>query len=270
MPADTPEAGLYPIRVVAELTGINPVTIRAWERRYGLVQPARTPGSHRLYSRLDLERLRAAASLVAAGVSIGQAARQLNGATDAPEDRAAHWRDLLLQRLEALDHGGMHAALDAADVERPGLSREVLDLLAEHGAALPPLLARCLQRVLEARLALHAPGHGPAARSRLLVLLPPQPGPAVWLLALAATVAPLGLPSIAVQVGSADEGREALARAGAMAALTHEAELAEALADAAGGPLFSRAGSRHSTALGDEPGAARAALLATLERDAAA
>ena len=33
---------LFPIREVARLTGINPVTLRAWERRYGLIQPVRT------------------------------------------------------------------------------------------------------------------------------------------------------------------------------------------------------------------------------------
>jgi hypothetical protein len=30
-----PETELYPIRTVATLTGVNPVTLRAWERRYG-------------------------------------------------------------------------------------------------------------------------------------------------------------------------------------------------------------------------------------------
>lgn len=33
---------LFPIREVARLTGVNPVTLRAWERRYGLIQPMRT------------------------------------------------------------------------------------------------------------------------------------------------------------------------------------------------------------------------------------
>ena len=33
---------LFPIREVSRLTGVNPVTLRAWERRYGLIQPTRT------------------------------------------------------------------------------------------------------------------------------------------------------------------------------------------------------------------------------------
>ncbi|MGC8698285.1 MAG: MerR family DNA-binding transcriptional regulator, partial [Halothiobacillus sp.] len=37
------EDGLFPIRAVAHLTGINPITLRAWERRYQLICPIRTP-----------------------------------------------------------------------------------------------------------------------------------------------------------------------------------------------------------------------------------
>ena len=41
---------LYPIREVARLTGINPITLRAWERRYNLIEPVRTESGHRLSS----------------------------------------------------------------------------------------------------------------------------------------------------------------------------------------------------------------------------
>ena len=34
----------YPIRTVSDLTGVNAVTLRAWERRYGLIRPVRSPG----------------------------------------------------------------------------------------------------------------------------------------------------------------------------------------------------------------------------------
>ncbi len=49
---------LFPIREVARLTGVNPVTLRAWERRYGLIQPTRTESGHRLYSLSDIEKVR--------------------------------------------------------------------------------------------------------------------------------------------------------------------------------------------------------------------
>jgi MerR family transcriptional regulator/heat shock protein HspR len=46
------------ISVAAELVGMHPQTLRIYENK-GLVRPKRTPGGTRLYSELDLERLRA-------------------------------------------------------------------------------------------------------------------------------------------------------------------------------------------------------------------
>lgn len=52
---------LLPIGEVARLTGVNPVTLRAWERRYGLIKPQRTPKGHRLYPQDQVQRVQAAA-----------------------------------------------------------------------------------------------------------------------------------------------------------------------------------------------------------------
>jgi DNA-binding transcriptional MerR regulator len=273
--AAQPETGLFPIRVVAELTGINPVTIRAWERRYQLVRPTRTPGGHRLYSRLDVERLRAAANLVAEGITIGRAARMLaerrvEAESQSAHDRAGHWLDTLLQRLEALDDGAMHAALDAAEAERAGLSTLVIDLLPARGAGLPPLLARFLGSWLEGRVALQAARTRVPGRPQVLFLLPPDMPGANWLLALASTMAPFGLDATAARVSDLADGLEALARADCVAAVTAHAPLAEVLAAETAVPLFSRPGSEHSAALGDAVAPARSILLAALSREAAA
>lgn len=48
---------LFPIRVLSEKTGIGTSTLRAWERRYGLLHPARTPKGHRLYSAQDVQHV---------------------------------------------------------------------------------------------------------------------------------------------------------------------------------------------------------------------
>ncbi|MDV7400978.1 MerR family transcriptional regulator, partial [Arthrospira platensis SPKY1] len=45
----------FNLKVVIQETGIKPHTLRAWERRYGLPQPERTPGGHRLYSQRDID-----------------------------------------------------------------------------------------------------------------------------------------------------------------------------------------------------------------------
>ena len=47
----------YMISVAADLVGMHPQTLRIYEQK-GLVRPKRTPGNTRLYSELDLERLR--------------------------------------------------------------------------------------------------------------------------------------------------------------------------------------------------------------------
>lgn len=47
----------HPIRVVAQRTGLTPATLRAWERRYAVVEPDRSEGGQRLYSDRDVERL---------------------------------------------------------------------------------------------------------------------------------------------------------------------------------------------------------------------
>lgn len=80
---------LFPIRTVSSLTGVNSVTLRAWERRYGLIRPLRTPKGHRLYSRADIQRIEQILNLLDRGISIGQVrasleSRQRNDGTSTP------------------------------------------------------------------------------------------------------------------------------------------------------------------------------------------
>ena len=69
-PSDPDE--LVPIRDVVRLTGVNPVTLRAWERRYGLIQPVRTEGGHRLYSPADIEAIRSIVDWTERGVAVSK------------------------------------------------------------------------------------------------------------------------------------------------------------------------------------------------------
>ncbi|MGN8276192.1 MerR family transcriptional regulator [Pseudomonas sp. SMV71] len=68
---------LFPIREVARLTGVNPVTLRAWERRYGLIQPTRTESGHRLYSLGDIERVRSILGWIERGVAVSKVGKIL-------------------------------------------------------------------------------------------------------------------------------------------------------------------------------------------------
>jgi DNA-binding transcriptional MerR regulator/methylmalonyl-CoA mutase cobalamin-binding subunit len=68
------ETPRFPVRLVAVRTGLSPHVLRAWERRYGVVAPSRSEGGQRLYSELDVERLRRLRRLTERGHSIGQLA----------------------------------------------------------------------------------------------------------------------------------------------------------------------------------------------------
>ena len=64
---------LLPIRVIAKLTGVNIGTLRAWERRYGLLTPHRTESGHRLYSQDDVNLINEVVSILDQGVPISRA-----------------------------------------------------------------------------------------------------------------------------------------------------------------------------------------------------
>lgn len=78
MPEQQPEPtrGVYGISVAAELVGMGPQALRAYERK-GLVEPARTPAGTRRYSDVDLARLRRIGELLGAGLNLAGVARVL-------------------------------------------------------------------------------------------------------------------------------------------------------------------------------------------------
>jgi len=64
-----PEQAVYVISVAAELTGLHPQTLRAYERM-GLIAPSRTGGGGRRYSARDVDLLRTIAELTSSGAGI--------------------------------------------------------------------------------------------------------------------------------------------------------------------------------------------------------
>jgi MerR family transcriptional regulator, light-induced transcriptional regulator len=102
---------------LARRTGVRAETIRAWERRYDLVQPARSAGGFRLYSPADEERVHAMRALLAEGVAAAEAAKQARsgrGATPAPVRSPDAEADRLRAALEAYDEEAANAVLDRA------------------------------------------------------------------------------------------------------------------------------------------------------------
>ncbi len=67
---DTPT---YNLKAVVQETGLKPDTLRAWERRYGMPDPERTGGGHRLYSQQDINTLKWLLGRQEEGMSISRA-----------------------------------------------------------------------------------------------------------------------------------------------------------------------------------------------------
>lgn len=128
-------SGAYTVKQVAALTGVLETTLRAWERRYGVVSPTRSAGGYRLYSDADVARLRSMAALVAGGVPASVAARSLDGAPAAtPEEKAGAVGLDLVSAAASLDPARLDAVLAEA------LDRSPIEALAD--AWLLPELAR--------------------------------------------------------------------------------------------------------------------------------
>lgn len=113
--------------------GLSEHVLRAWERRYGVPRPERTPGGFRLYSAEDLARVRRMQDGLARGLSTAEAARTARKATPTVPAPASptplpETRELLRAALDAFDGPGAHAVLDALLAHHPvdAAARDVL------------------------------------------------------------------------------------------------------------------------------------------------
>jgi len=98
---------------LARRTGVSPDLLRAWEQRYGLLHPARSPGGFRLYSRGDEARVRRMTELIAEGVSAAEAAPQARTAPEpSPQSPVDDIARQLRAALDSFDDQEAHAALD--------------------------------------------------------------------------------------------------------------------------------------------------------------
>jgi len=80
------KAPAYNLKVVMRETGIKADTLRAWERRYGLPEPERTPGGHRLYSQYDIEIIKWLHARQAEGLRIHRAVNLWRSMQDSEQD----------------------------------------------------------------------------------------------------------------------------------------------------------------------------------------
>lgn len=136
--------GYIRIGELSRRTGVSPELLRAWERRYGLFEPDRSPGRFRLYSDADVGRVEAMRGQIAHGLSAAEAARRVLGMSPSTRESrldAAPAIDEPLAELrvalEAFDDVAAHTAIDrllASLSLESFLRRVILPLLREIGA----------------------------------------------------------------------------------------------------------------------------------------
>ncbi len=134
--------GYLRIGELSRRVGVSPELLRAWERRYELLGPDRSPGGFRLYSDADVERIRAMKEHLGRGLSAAEAAR-IARVVESPEPQAAEARpelvvdqDALRAALDRFDEVGAHDALDrllAGFTVEAVLAEVVIPLLHEVG-----------------------------------------------------------------------------------------------------------------------------------------
>ena len=118
------QAAYFPIRVVSQQTGVNAITLRAWERRYNLLSPKRTAKGHRLYSDGDIRLIKQVVGLLNRGIPISQAQAMLNenSIETAPlkvnsaeqTSQWQHYRETLRQALHDFDEQILDAVFEEA------------------------------------------------------------------------------------------------------------------------------------------------------------
>ena len=109
MKEDEQSAGLFPIRTVSELTGVNSITLRAWESRYGLIVPIRKASGHRLYTQEHIDLINRVVGLLDRGMRIGQVKAEVlagNNSDDSDssleDERQNYWRRYINGMIAAI------------------------------------------------------------------------------------------------------------------------------------------------------------------------
>lgn len=116
---DEVDEGLLRIGELSRRSGVSAHVLRAWEQRYRLFEPVRSPSGFRLYSPADEQRVALMKSYLEAGIRPAEAARAIKSSTDSVEDlsksNAASLDDLanrLSVALESYDERAAQSALN--------------------------------------------------------------------------------------------------------------------------------------------------------------
>ena len=140
----------YSIGEFARLCGINPTTLRAWQRRYGLLKPRRTEGGHRLYSDDDVQLALKILDWIQKGVPVSQVKPLLDSPVAGRTDNWSSLQETMLQRLKEGKIDALRQLIYDAGREspRPELVTKVLrPLRGKLSARIPTMMT--LREILD-------------------------------------------------------------------------------------------------------------------------
>jgi DNA-binding transcriptional MerR regulator len=131
------EAAQLRIGELSYRVGVSPDVLRAWERRYGLLEPSRSEGGYRLYTERDEWRVRLMQQKLWSGLSTAEAAREvarMEGWSDMPDgsvETPAELAGRLGAALEGFEEDRAHELLDRL-LGVHGLERAIRDALMPY------------------------------------------------------------------------------------------------------------------------------------------
>ena len=99
-----PGEKLYTIGTVSKLTGVGAITLRAWERRYGLIEPVRKESGHRLFTRHHIDQINRITALTQQGMRISQIRPEMleTDVETASGEESNTWNDYLNSMIAAI------------------------------------------------------------------------------------------------------------------------------------------------------------------------
>ncbi|WP_142482721.1 MerR family transcriptional regulator [Klebsiella oxytoca] len=109
----------YSIGEVAERCGINPVTLRAWQRRYGLLKPQRSEGGHRQFDEEDVQRIEEIKRWIDRGVSVGKVKALLEGHQPETQDAAVLLQEEMMTLLRGVQPSKLRTRIMSLSHEYP-------------------------------------------------------------------------------------------------------------------------------------------------------
>jgi DNA-binding transcriptional MerR regulator len=108
------DTGALRIGEFARRVNVSPELLRAWERRYGLLQPIRTEGGFRLYTDADAERVERMKRALDEGLSAAEAATRARAQESSPGGALDGARARLVAAARTYDEAAVQAILDEA------------------------------------------------------------------------------------------------------------------------------------------------------------